>query len=331
MTSGGIAQPLLYLTRAGLYCPKGDFYIDPKWPVPRAIVTHAHGDHARSGSAAYLCSEDGLDVTRTRLGYSSEITAIPYGETRQLGDVWVSLHPAGHVLGSVQVRVEYQGEVWVASGDYKRQADPTCRAFVPVPCDHFITEATFALPIYRWPAPSVIMQQMVDWWRDNQAQGLTSIIFAYSFGKAQRILASLPNLPGPIYVHGSVAQLNRAYSSSGVSLAPWQAVSEMPKATDYPGSLVVAPPSTDGSAWLQRFKPYATSFASGWMLIRGNKRRRNVSKGWVLSDHADWPGLLQTIQESQAHTVWVTHGNSPLFTRYLEEQGYQARPLVVTS
>jgi len=308
----------------GLYCAAGDFHIDPWRPVERAVITHAHGDHARPGSAAYLAAARGLPVLRTRLGPEARIEGLAYGETREMNGVKISLHPAGHVLGSAQVRVEHGGEVWVVSGDYKLDPDPTCEAFAPVRCDTFITESTFGLPVYRWRTPGEIFAGVEAWWRANAAAGRASVIFAYAFGKAQRILASVDDSIGPIVVHGAVEALNRGYRECGVRLPATRMVGELGTKEDFGGALVVAPPSAQSSPWMKRFGDYSDAFASGWMAIRGARRRRAVDQGFVLSDHADWQSLNRAVEATGAQRVFVTHGHSAPLVQWLNERGLEA-------
>lgn len=310
----------------GLYCPAGDFYIDPWRPVERAVITHGHGDHARWGMRHYLAAADSEGVLRARLGRDISLRTLPYGESLDLGGVRLSFHPAGHVLGSAQVRIEHRGEVWVASGDYKVEPDGTCTPFEPVRCHTFITESTFGLPIYRWPAQATVLREINDWWRANAAAGRTSVLFCYAFGKAQRILHGLDDRLGPILTHGAVEPLNRVYREAGVRLPATRHASEL--ARQDPAlrqALVLAPPSAGGSTWMRRFGDYADAFASGWMLLRGTRRRRGVDRGFVLSDHADWPGLLWAIGQTGAERVMVTHGSVAVLVRYLREQGLDAQ------
>jgi putative mRNA 3-end processing factor len=318
---------LIAPTARGLFCAAGDFYIDPWRPVDRAVITHAHGDHARAGSSAYLAAACGVPVLRTRLGEDAAIEGLPYGEACDLNGVKVSLHPAGHVLGSSQVRVEYQGEVWVVSGDYKLDPDPTCAPFVPVRCHTFVTESTFGLPIYRWQTPQRIFAGIDDWWRANQVAGRASVVFAYAFGKAQRILASVDHAIGPIVVHGAVDVLNRGYRECGVVLPPTVMVGDLDAKQDYAGALIVAPPSAQSSPWLRRFGDYSDAFASGWMAIRGARRRRAVDQGFVLSDHADWPSLNRAIAATEAERVFVTHGATGPLVQWLNERGVEAHAM----
>ena len=317
---------LLRLAERGLYCEAGDFYIDPWQPVERAVITHGHGDHARWGSERYLSSREGSEVLRTRLGPNATIRAIDYGEAIDVSGVRVSLHPAGHILGSAQVRVEHRGEVWVASGDYKTQPDPTCTAFELVRCHTFITESTFGLPIYRWPPDQEVFDAIRAWWRTNRDRGRASLLFGYALGKAQRLLAGLAESDiGPVYTHGAVERLNRDYRRAGVTLADTRYASEMPRGHDFAGSLIVAPPSAAGSLWVRRFGAISTGFASGWMRVRGARRRRAVDRGFVLSDHVDWPSLLATVEATGAERVWVTHGTREPLVRWLTERGVDAR------
>ena len=319
---------MLRITDRGLYCAAADLYIDPWQPVDRAVITHAHGDHARWGSRHYLASREGGRVLRTRLGADAEIELLEYGEERTIGDVRLTLVPAGHILGSAQVRLEHRGEVWVVSGDYKTEPDPTCTPFEPVRCHTFITESTFGLPIYRWSAQEETFADMRAWWRENAENGRASLVYAYALGKAQRVLAGMLGADiGPVYTHGAVERLTADYRASGVSLHDTTAVATLPKGTSYAGALIVAPPSAAGSTWLRRFGDVSTAFASGWMQVRGARRRRSIDRGFVLSDHVDWPSLLSAIDATGAENVWVTHGYREQVVRYLTEQGLDARSI----
>jgi putative mRNA 3-end processing factor len=310
--------------KEGLYCVPGEFYIDPWRPVDRAVITHAHADHARVGHGSYLATEVGARVLRARLGEIS-LDTLAYGETVVRNGVTVSLHPAGHVLGSAQVRMEYRGEVWVASGDYKVEADATCAPFEPVRCDTFITESTFGLPIYRWQPQAEVYAEINDWWRANAEDGRASVLYCYSFGKAQRILSGLDPSIGPIFCHGAAEPLNRAYRESGVDLPETLLVTEATggKAA-FRDALILAPPSAGGSSWIRRFGDYSDAFASGWMQLRGARRRRAVDRGFILSDHADWPGLMSAIAATEASRVIVTHGQVGVMVRWLQQNGLEA-------
>ena len=309
----------------GLYCPPGGFYIDPWRPVDRAVITHGHGDHARRGNGHYLTAAPGAAILRKRLGEEIRLDSLAYGEVVTHHGVKLSLHPAGHVLGSAQVRLEYQGAVWVASGDYKLEADGTCAPFEPVRCHSFVTESTFGLPIYRWQAQATVFADINSWWRDNASAGRTSVLFCYAFGKAQRVLSGLASEIGTILVHGAVQPLNAIYRAAGVPLAPTRYSGEMTDPALLRRSIVLAPPSAQGSSWMKRFGDYSDAFASGWMQLRGARRRRGVDRGFVLSDHADWPGLQQAVVATGAERVFVTHGQVPVMVRWLTEQGLDAQ------
>ncbi|MFM8892719.1 MAG: ligase-associated DNA damage response exonuclease [Planctomycetia bacterium] len=318
---------LLTVTEAGLYCSQGDFHIDPWRRVPRAIVTHAHADHARPGCDRYLCPTAGVHVLRSRVGSGAPIDSLRYGESISINGVSVSLHPAGHVLGSAQVRVSHRGVTWVVTGDYKLAADPTCQPFEPVACDVFVTESTFGLPVYRWPDTASVAADIDAWWRANQAAGRTSVLVAYSLGKAQRLAASVDPSIGPIIGHGAVMKMVDAYRASGVRLPP---IERVPPGTRRMGdgrSLVIAPPSAAGSRWLRLFGEVRVAMASGWMLLRGVRRRRGVDTGFVVSDHADFPGLMTAVAASGAKRVLVTHGFADTLARLLCERGLEAAVL----
>ena len=324
-------EDLVVQRPAGLYCPPGDFYIDPWRPVERALITHAHADHARRGHVHYLAAAPAEGVLRARLG-EIDLQTLPYGAAIDHFGVRVSLHPAGHVLGSAQVRLEHEGRVWVASGDYylagpdddSREDNATCAPFEPVRCHCFITESTFGLPIYRWQPQAVLFASIDDWWRGNAEAGRASLILGYSFGKAQRILKGIDRSIGPIYVHGAVEPLNQAYRAAGVALPPTRLVTDVSDKALLKRALVVAPPSVQNSIWARRFGDASDAFASGWMQLRGARRRRSVDRGFVLSDHADWPGLQRAIAATGAERVIVTHGYEAVMVRWLEGQGLEA-------
>lgn len=321
-------EPLLQPRREGLYCPAGDFYIDPMLPVARAVVTHAHGDHARAGSAQYHVAAVGLGLMRERLGVDAAIVTHDYGERFALGDVEVSLHPSGHVLGAAQVRMESDGRVVVVSGDYKRDPDPTCAPFEAVPCDVFVTESTFGLPIYHWPPMDEVAREILAWVEDCTARGVPAVLFCYALGKAQRVLAELARITTrKAFLHGAMLRLVQAYREAGVVMLDTEAVSDSASGRDFAGELVLAPPSAAGSPWMKRFGKASTGFASGCMQVRGNRRRRGYDRGFVVSDHADWDGLLRSVQESGASRIYVTHGDGDALVRYLRESGHDALPL----
>jgi putative mRNA 3-end processing factor len=311
-------------TPAGLYCEPGDFHIDPWGPTPRALITHAHGDHARPGSGAYLCAEPCAPLLTRRLD-PAPIQTLPYGARLTLGTVTVSFHPAGHVLGSAQIRIEGPGGVWVVSGDYKRAPDPTCPPFEPVRGDVFVTESTFALPIYHWDPTSVVVADLLTWWQANTERGLTSIVFCYTIGKAQRLLAELMAATDrTVLVHGMLSPVIDVYRAAGVRMLPTQPLLERPRGTSLAGELVLAPLSARGTPWMRRLGQLSDGLASGLMRVRGVRRQRAYDRGFVLSDHADWPALLQTIADSGASRVLTTHGHAETLARYLRAQGRDA-------
>jgi putative mRNA 3-end processing factor len=322
-----LQRDLLRTTEHGLYCEAGDFHIDPWLPVDRAVITHAHGDHARWGSRTYVCSVECERVLRTRLG-DANIATRHWRETFQVNGVNLSFHPAGHILGSSQIRVQHGGETWVVSGDYKTEPDPTCTPFEPVRCDVFVTESTFGLPIYRWPKESEVFEDIASWWRRNRDAGRASIVFAYALGKAQRLLAGLSQIAeGNFYTHGAVERLNRDYREAGIALPATTYASSVQKGHDWTGAMIVAPPSAGGSLWMRRFGSSSTAFVSGWMRVRGARRRRSVDRGFVLSDHVDWPALMSTIDATGAKRVMVTHGYRENVVRNLLERGIEAQTL----
>lgn len=315
-------DPVLTFTDMGIYCPDGDFFIDPWRPVARALITHGHSDHARWGHGDYLATHQALPVIRHRLG-DIHAHGIAYGETRRIGGVTVRFHPAGHVPGSAQIRVERGGEVWVVSGDYKVEPDGLAEAFEPVPCHAFITECTFGLPIFRWQPQAQVMAQITAWWAANAAVGKTSVLAGYSFGKAQRLIAGVGKI-GPILTHGAVEEINQILRTQGYALPDTLRVTGDIGAKTHPGALVIAPPSALGTPWLKRFGEVEEAFASGWMAVRGIRRRRALGTGFTVSDHADWQGLNDAIRATGCETVFATHGYTAPFRRWLEEQGYQA-------
>lgn len=324
MATHSPATDIVQLSPQGLYCPAGGFHIDPWKPVPCAVITHGHGDHAREGMGCYHFARPGQGVLQWRLGdqvyYPHE-----YGETFTLGDAKVSLHSAGHVLGSAQVRIEVGGEVWVASGDYKRQNDPTCAPFEVVRCDTFITEATFGYPVYRWPDTAEVAREIVAWRDECAALGEAAILYGYSLGKAQRLLAEIGRCSDDtVWLHGAVHSGVQVYREAGIAMAPTQLVADAPQGMSFAGKIVLAPPSAAGGTWVRRFKQYQQGFASGWMRLRGNRRRKNYERGFVVSDHADWPDLLRTIDDTGARRIIATHGNTDALVRVLQERGLDA-------
>ena len=342
---------MLRATPDGLFCPAGPFHIDPAGPVELAIVTHAHADHARPGASRYVCAVPGVPALRRRLGPDVTIDGWGYGETHHIGDVEVSLHPAGHVAGAAQVRVHDGRETWVVSGDYKRQPDPTCTPFEVVPCDTFVTEATFALPIYRWPAVDDVIADLRTWIAGNRMAGRPTVLYAYSLGKAQRVIALLAShdtarpstaaqavptdveghdagaayaMDEPVLVHGAVANMVDAYREAGIGLPDVAAVLDDTRGAATRGRVIIAPPSAINTPWLKRFPGAATAMLSGWMRVRGARRWKGVDRGFVLSDHADWPALLDTIAATGARRVLATHGYADVLARTCAERGLDA-------
>jgi putative mRNA 3-end processing factor len=315
---------LIEATDSGLYCEEGDFHIDAWKTVERNLITHAHSDHARRVAKRYLCSREGETILRERLGNDCSIASVDFRESIDINGVKVSFHPAGHVRGSAQIRVEHKGEVFVVSGDYKRQPDRTCSQFEVVRCNSFITESTFGLPIYRWRPTDLVLAEINAWWARNASEGITSIIYAYSLGKAQRILSGLDPSIGTILLHGAMLKLTELYRAGGVDLPPTLHASSENSKAHKGKAIVIAPSSADGSPWVRKFAPYSSAAASGWMQIRGFRRRGAIDRGFVLSDHVDWPDLLRTIEETGAEHVGITHGYTTAVCRYLREMGKNA-------
>lgn len=314
---------LISFTDHGLYCSAGDFYIDPWRPVNHAVITHAHSDHARWGSAHYLCHTDTFPVLRLRLG-NINAQAIAWGDPVYKNGVKISLHPAGHIIGSSQIRVEYKGEICVISGDYKTEADGLSGNFEAIRCHTFITESTFALPIYQWEAQPKMFDSIGQWISNNQQNNTVSILIAYSLGKAQRLLQAITPVTDRIFVHGAIWNTHKVLQDHGIPLPNVQRVTpEIPKSS-FNRSVVIAPPGATESNWMKKFHPYKTAVCSGWMQVRGNFRRNNTDAGFALSDHADWQGLISAIEATGASKVFVTHGFQSVLSRYLNEKGIEA-------
>jgi putative mRNA 3-end processing factor len=324
MRQHGLNNKLLTNTAHGLYCQAGGFYVDPHQAVDRAIVTHAHTDHARWGCRHYLATSSSEHLLRMRMDDDAEFTFLPYGESISIQGVHVSFHPAGHMLGSSQVRLEYRGQVAVVTGDYKLESDTTCASWEPVRCHLLVTESTFGLPIYRWQQPEVVSASINDWWRKSRDEGKCCVLYGYAVGKSQRLLASLDPTIGPIYCHGAVEKGNNAYRKTGVALPETTYVGNVAKKHDWRGGIVIAVPSAHHTPWMRRFGKVSTAMASGWMAVRGARRRRSVDRGFVVSDHVDWPSLLTAVKACDPETVWVTHGYSAAVARHLNEQGREA-------
>ena len=322
-----MATTLIELKPEGLYCAPADVYIDPWKPVARAIITHAHADHARPGHKFYLAHHQSATVLRLRLGAGIHLSTVGYGKTFRIRGVQFSLHPAGHIPGSAQIKISYKGESWVVSGDYKVEDDGLCTPFEPVRCHTFITESTFGLPVYQWRPQAEVFSEINDWWRQNQAAGKISLLSAYSLGKAQRVLQGLDPTICPIFTHGAVANTNEALKQTGYRLTPTSRVQQGQAKSLYKGGLVICPPSALGTPWAKKFQPYSTGIASGWMQLRGQRRRRAADRGFVLSDHADWPGLLDAIAATGAERVLATHGYAAVLAKFLSDQGLEAQEI----
>lgn len=321
-------MPLLTFNNQGIYCAAADVYIDPWKPVKKALITHAHADHARYGSKKYLAHLDSIPIMLHRLGADINTQAVQYGEQLNIRGVKFSFHPAGHIPGSAQIRVEHKGEVWVVSGDYKLENDGFCAPFEAVKCNHFITESTFGLPVYLWPDQKETHREINQWWQKNTAEGKVSIIAGYALGKAQRILINLDESIGPIFTHGAVENSNEILRNSGYNLPKTTLVTQDHKKADFKNGIVVCPPSAIGSPWIKKFSPYVTAFCSGWMNLRGARRRRAADRGFVLSDHADWPGLHSAVKATQAENIYVTHGYKDIYAKWLrEEMKLNAQPV----
>lgn len=318
---------LIDFTDKGLYCAAGNFYIDPWKPVDKAIITHGHSDHARWGSKSYLCHHYTLPILKLRLG-ENDYQTIGWNEPIDMNGVKVSLHPAGHIIGSSQVRVEHKGEVWVISGDYKTENDGMSGEFEPVKCNTFVTESTFGLPIYAWKKQSEIYSDIQSWILRNQANGKASVLIAYSLGKAQRVLQAVKEVSDNIFAHGAVYNMHQTLLEAtilpeGTLPRITRVVQEMPK-ENFKNAVIVAPPSAESSPWIKKFTPYSLGICSGWMRVRGNQRRKNADEGFVLSDHCDWDGLISSVTATGAERVYVTHGFQSVFSKYLNDTGIEA-------
>ena len=324
------AEELLCPSPDGLYCPAGDFHIDPVRPVERALITHGHADHARAGHGVVMATRRTLDIMAIRYGhdFAGRTQAVAYGEKTTIDGVEVSFHPAGHVLGSAQIAVAKGGMKIVASGDYKRLVDPTAEPFELVRCDVFITEATFGLPVFRHPDPAREMARLFHSLRDFPDR--THLIGVYALGKAQRVIRLLRThgWDRPIYIHGSLRALCDYYAGEGIGLGELRnATVEEGKKASFAGEIVLGPPSAFSSPWIRRFGDPLVSFASGWMQIRQRMKQRGVELPLVISDHCDWDELTTTIRETGAGEIWVTHGREEALVRWCELNQRRARPL----
>jgi putative mRNA 3-end processing factor len=317
-------KPLLEFTDCGIYCDAGKFYIDPWKPVDDAVITHAHADHAYTGHKQYLAHHLSREVLLYRLG-DIRLRTIEYGETITKNGVEITMFPAGHVIGSAQIRVSYKGEIWVVSGDYKTEDDGISTPFEPVKCHHFISECTFGMPVYSWKPQSQIFNEVNNWWRSNVSNGVATVIVGYSLGKAQRILQNLDLSIGNVYTHGVIENTNEALRRNGVVLNPTERITMQSSKEEVRKGIILAPPSSVGTPWMRKFGPYSFGYCSGWMALRGAKRRRAADRGFIMSDHADWNGLVSAIDATDCECVYLTHGYTASFTRYLNEIGFNAR------
>ena len=315
------------VTSSGIYCPQGGFYIDPWQPVDFAIITHGHADHARPGRTKYLCHHCTVPILKSRLGNDIAVQGAAYNEPLYINNVKVTLHPAGHIIGSAQVRLEYQGRITVISGDYKIQDDGLSTPFEPVRCHAFITESTFGLPIYNWLTVDQLNEQLKQWVYKNQSNGKTSVFIGYSLGKAQRIMKALDGI-APIHVHYSIHKLNQAYESVGIKLPEYTVVDFSESVNHLNKSIVILPPSLSESNIIRKIPNRADAICSGWMQVRGARRWRSSDAGFAISDHADWGGLLTAVNATQAEKVYVTHGQTAVFAKYLNEKGIPAEELL---
>jgi putative mRNA 3-end processing factor len=317
---------LLVHTALGLYCPRADVYLDPWKPVKKAILSHGHADHARWGSSSYLCTPTAAPVIKYRLG-DINLETLPFGEEKLINGVSFSFHPAGHILGSAQIKVSYKGEIVVFSGDYKTANDGFSEAFEPVKCHTFITESTFGLPVYHWQDQKWVFNEMEEWCKNNRNNGQLSILYGYSLGKAQRILQGLPESVGPIFTHSTIEAVLNVMRNQGVSLKNTIPVNEHLTRAELLSGVIIAPPAVQNSNWLKKFEPIRNGVVSGWMALRGARRRRNADKGFVLSDHADWEGLNEAISLTGAENIFVTHGYTDILSKWLIDKGLNAHPL----
>ncbi len=328
MTLATLTAAVLAQTPQGVYCPAGDFHIDPVQPVARAVITHAHADHARAGHGATLATPQTLDIMRLRLGenFAGATQALPYGESLALGAIEVSLHPAGHILGSAQVRLARKGFRVVVSGDYKRAADPTCAGFELLSCEAFVTEATFGLPVFRHPPASQEIARLLA--SQKLFPERAHLVGAYSLGKAQRIirLLRLAGYDRPIYMHGAVEKMVAYYTSQGVELGPCVKVAGAGPG-GFAGELIICPPSALDDVWSRKFADPVAAFASGFMRVRARARQRGVELPLIISDHADWDGLCATIFETGAQEIWITHGEADALAHFARSNGLRAAPL----
>lgn len=316
-------RPLLEFNDKGIYCEAAGVYLDPWKPVDKAIISHGHADHARWGHKQYITHTSNVPIIKHRIG-DIEVAGKEWGESFSINNVKFSFHPAGHIIGSSQIRVEHKGEVWVFTGDYKTEDDGVAVPFEPVKCHTFITECTFGLPAFKWVPQQQVIDDINTWWQENRDDGKTSVLFGYSLGKAQRLLKHLDTSIGKIYTHGAIENMTEVLREQATFPETTRVTREIKK-EEIKGNIVLAPPSAHGSTWIRKMVPYVTASASGWMTFRGARRRRAIDRGFVLSDHCDWQSLLKSIKETGCDKVICTHGYTDIFSRFLREQGYDAR------
>jgi putative mRNA 3-end processing factor len=322
---------LLEAAPKGLYCPAADLYIDPTRKVERAVITHGHADHARRGHQSVLTSASGAAIVRERIGSKPKLQTLPFGEKLRIGDAVISLHPAGHLLGSAQVRIEVNGKVAVITGDYKRGPDPTCEAFEPVPCHLLVTETTFGLPVYRWPDPRDLAADIHRWWANNQADGINSVLLGYSLGKAQRLLAMLDSGQGPLYVHGAIVPFLSYYRNAGIALPYTHTFKPGPFIAEAGKAMLIVSPAAFNAPLRQKLGPVRVGFASGWTLLPKRRPHSSYDAGFPVSDHVDWPELCQTVADTGCEEIWTMHGYTAEVSRYFAEKGYRTRDLERTA
>lgn len=318
---------LLQFTNKGIYCPAAKLYVDPNRKVKTALITHGHSDHARPGHSHYVCANSSVHILRHRLGSNISIQGVKFGESINCNGVKISFHPAGHILGSAQIRFEYKNQIWVVTGDYKIEDDGISECFEQLTCTHLITECTFGLPIYKWKKQEDIFNQINTWFAENKELGRPSVILAYSLGKAQRILAGLNSEIGPIYVHSSIAAMNKVYEKTGISLPKYKSIENKTKALELNAALTIIPHKALSSEVSSQLVDPSIAVASGWMATRNQRIKSICNRGFALSDHCDWDGINTVVKNSGAEFVFPTHGNTDVLSRWLNEKGIQSRPL----
>lgn len=307
---------LITKTAKGLYCEQGDFFIDPSQAVHKAIITHAHSDHARSGSNNYLAYEKNEHILKLRLGKNIQFQGLKFNQTILINGIKVSFHPSGHIPGSAQIRLEFKGEVWVISGDYKLNYDGLSDPFEHVKCHHFVTESTFGLPIFNWQHQKIVFEEINNYWKSCAQNGENLIISAYSLGKSQRIIKHLDSEIGKILCHPTTAQNNIALQAAGFNFGNWEIYNPL---VPCKGAAIICPPASITDSFLKKMHPYRSISCSGWMALRGARKWGNLDRGFVLSDHADFKELIIACKESESENIYVTHGYTKTFSQYINE------------